>query len=75
MTFFDHYCVDQPVEPVQIFEVGQDATPLLTRGSYQQSDLRTVEDTASFLKNNQNKPYKCRLVYVESTPSLSSANN
>ena len=68
MTSFDHYCVDHPVESVQVFEVGQDATPFLKRGSYQKSDLLTLEDTESFLKNNQNKPYKCRLVYVKSTP-------
>lgn len=64
MTSFDNYCLDDPVEPVQVFEVGQDTTSFPTRASYQRSDLRTVEDTASFLKNNQNNPYKCRLVYV-----------
>lgn len=66
MISFDHHYVDHPVEPVQVLEIGQDA-PFLARGSYQQSDLRTIEDTTSFLRNNQNKPYKCRLVYVKST--------
>ncbi|CAI7603500.1 unnamed protein product [Penicillium glandicola] len=63
MTSFDNYYLDHPVEPVQVFEVGQDATPFLATGSYQRSDLRTVEDTTSFLKN-QNKPYKCRVVSI-----------
>ena len=69
MTSFDHNCVDHPVEPVQVCELGEDATPFLTRGACQQSDLRTVEDMASFLRNNQNK-YQCRLVYVKSTAPL-----
>ncbi|KAJ5955057.1 hypothetical protein N7501_009336 [Penicillium viridicatum] len=64
MTSFDNYCLDHPVEPVQVFEVGQDTTSFPTRASYQRSDLRTVEDTASFLRNNQNNPYKCRLVSI-----------
>ncbi|KAJ5685591.1 hypothetical protein N7455_010722 [Penicillium solitum] len=64
MTSFDNYCLDDPVEPVQVFEVGQDTTSFPTRASYQRSDLRTVEDTSSFLKNNQNSPYKCRLVSI-----------
>ncbi|KAJ5165155.1 Mg2+ transporter protein CorA-like/Zinc transport protein ZntB [Penicillium coprophilum] len=64
MTIFDNYCLDRPVEPVQVFEVRQDATPFLTRGSYQRSDLRTEEDTASFLENNQTNPYKCRVVSI-----------
>jgi hypothetical protein len=63
MTSFDHYCLDHLVEPVQVFEIGEDATSFLPRGSYQRSDLLTVDDTVSFLKNNQ-KPYKCRVVYV-----------
>ncbi|KOS44430.1 hypothetical protein ACN38_g4675 [Penicillium nordicum] len=63
MISFDHHYVDHPVEPVQVLEIGQDA-PFLARGSYQQSDLRTIEDTTSFLRNNQNKPYKCRLVSI-----------
>lgn len=75
MTSFDNYCLEHPAEPVQVFEIGQDTTSFPTKASYQRSDLRTVEDTESFLRNNQNNPYKCRLVYVKSITPLSSANN
>lgn len=62
MSSFDRYCVDRVIEPVQILEIGQDATSLPATSSYERSDFSTTEELEEHFQNTPNKPYKCRLM-------------